>query len=117
MENKITGENLRKLRKKRNITQTRLAVELGISQEAISGFENKGTSIRIEYLKKMAKFLNTTVDYILECTDNDAPFEERINSIVDEQQNELLNNYAQLNNYQRKDLIWYSEMIKKKDLK
>ena len=116
MNNKITGENLRKLRKKRNITQTRLATEIGISQEAISGFENKGTNIKIEYLKKIAYFLNTTVDYILECTDNDAPLNEIINTVVDEQQNELLNNYAQLNNYQRKDLVWYSEIIKNKDL-
>lgn len=116
MNYKITGENLRKLRKKRNITQTRLATEIGISQEAISGFENKGSNIRIEYLKKIAEFLNTTIDYILERTDNDAPLNEIINTVVDEQQTELLNNYAQLNNYQKKDLIWYSEMIKNKDL-
>jgi len=30
--------------------------------------------------------------------------------------NELLNNYCLLNNLQRKDLIWYSEAIRKKDL-
>lgn len=116
MKDRITGENLRKLRKKRNITQTRLATEVGISQEAISGFENKGNNLKLEYLKRIAKFLNTTVDYILECTDNDAPLNEIISSINDKQQTELLNNYALLNNYQRKDLVWYSEMIKNKDL-
>ena len=116
MNYKVTGENLRKLRKKRNITQTRLATEIGISQEAISGFENNGNNLKIEYLKKMAAFLNTTIDYILECTDNDAPLNEIINNIVDDQQTELLNNYAQLNNLQRKDLVWYSKMIKNKDL-
>lgn len=112
--NDITGENLRKLRKKRNITQLRLATEVGLSQEAISSFESKGTNIKLEYLKRIADFLNTTVDYILERTNNDAPLIEVINNITDKNQNELLNNYVQLNNLQRKDLIWYSEALKNK---
>lgn len=110
----FTGDNLRKLRKKRNITQLRLATELEISQESISGFENKGTNLKIEYLVKMADFLNTTIDYLLERTNNDSPLQEVIANIVDESQNELINNYAQLNNLQRKDLIWYSNALKNK---
>ncbi len=112
--NKITGENLKRLRKKRNITQVRLATEIGISQEAISSFENKGTNMKIEYLIKIADFLNTTVDYIIERTNNDSPLGEIIREINDNNQEELLNNYVQLNNYQRKDLIWYSEALKNK---
>ena len=112
--NNITGENLRNLRKKRNITQLRLATEIGLSQEAISSFENRGSNIKLDYLTKIADFLNTTVDYILERTNNDAPLQEVINNIVDQKQDELLNNYAQLNNYQRKDLVWYSEALKNK---
>ena len=112
--NKVTGENLKKLRKKRNITQTRLAIEIGISQEAISSFENHGNNLKLDYLIRIADFLNTTIDYILERTQNDAPLNEVINDIVDEQQTNLLNNYVQLNNYQRKDLVWYSEALKNK---
>jgi len=112
--NKVTGENLKNLRKKRNITQLRLATEIGLSQEAISSFESNGTNMKLEYLIKIADFLNTTVDYILERTSNDAPLEEVINKIADQNQNELLNNYIQLNNYQRKDLVWYSEALKNK---
>ena len=112
--NAITGENLRKLRNKRNITQTRLAVELGTSQETISNFENKGSNLSNEHLKNMAKFLNTTIDYLLERTSNDAPLNEVVNNLVDKQLTELLNNYAQLNSYQKKDLLWYSEALKNK---
>ncbi len=108
------GENLKKIRKKRNITQLRLATEIGLSQEAISSFEKNGTNIKLEYLVKIADFLNTTVDYILERTNNDAPLREVISNIVDNDQNELINNYAQLNNYQRKDLVWYSNALKNK---
>ena len=112
--NNITGENLRKLRKKRNMTQLRLATEVGISQEAISSFENRGSNIKLEFLIKIADFLNTTVDYILERTNNDAPLREVIKSVVDKQQDELLNNYVQLNNLQRNDFLWYSEALKNK---
>jgi len=112
--NNITGENLRKLRKKRNITQLRLATEVGLSQEAISSFENKGSNIKLDLLIKIADFLNTTVDYILERTNNDAPLREVIKSAVDKQQDELLNNYVQLNNLQRNDLLWYSKALKNK---
>ena len=112
--NKVTGENLKKLRKKRNITQTRLAIEIGISQEAISSFENYGNNMKLEYLIRIADFLNTTVDYILERTNNDAPLNEVINDIVDEQQTNLLNNYVQLSTLQKNDLIWYSEALKNK---
>ena len=112
--NKITGENLKKLRQKRDITQVRLATEIGLSQESISSFESNGTNMKLEYLVRIADFLNTTVDYIIERTNNDAPLREVINNINDENQNQLLNNYSQLNNLQRKDLIWYSEALKNK---
>ena len=70
--------------------------------------------MKIEYLIKIADFLNTTVDYIIERTNNDSPLGEIIREINDNNQEELLNNYVQLNNYQRKDLIWYSEALKNK---
>ena len=71
----------------------------------------------MDKLIKIADFLNTTTDYLLERTNNDAPLSDLTNKVVDEQLNELINNYARLNNLQRKDLIWYSGIIEQKDLK
>ena len=68
-------------------------------------------------IKAFSKFYNVTTDYLLERTNNDAPLSDLTNKVVDEQLNELINNYARLNNLQRKDLIWYSGIIEQKDLK
>lgn len=108
---------IKELRKKRNVTQIRLSIAAEVSQETISAYENGKAEPKMEKLVRIADFLNTTTDYLLERTDNDAPLKEVTNDIVDEQLTELINNYARLNNYQRKDLIWYSGIIENKDLK
>lgn len=108
---------IKELRKKRNVTQIRLSIAAEVSQETISAYENGKAEPKMEKLVRIADFLNTTTDYLLERTDNDAPLKEVTNDIIDEQLTELINNYARLNNYQRQDLIWYSGIIENKDLK
>lgn len=107
---------IKELRKKRNITQIRLSTEIEVSQETISAYENGKAEPKLDKLVKIADFLNTSTDYLLGRTDDDSPLIDLANNIVDEQLNELINNYARLNNLQRKDLVWYSGIIEKKDL-
>ncbi len=108
---------IKELRKKRNITQIRLSIATEVSQETISAYENDKAEPKMEKLVRIADFLNTTTDYLLERTDDDAPLTKVTSDVVDEQLNELINNYARLNNLQRKDLVWYSGIIENKDLK
>lgn len=107
---------IKELRKKRNITQIRLSIAAEVSQETISAYENGKAEPKMDKLVKIADFLNTSTDYLLERTDDDAPLNDFNNKIVDEQLNELINNYARLSNLQRKDLIWYSGIVEQKDL-
>ncbi len=107
---------IKELREKRNITQIRLGTEIEVSQETISAYENGRAEPKLEKLIRIADFLNTTTDYLLGRTDNDSPLIDLTYKIVDEQLNELLNNYARLNFPQKKDLVWYSNAIEKKDL-
>lgn len=107
---------IKELRKKRKITQIRLSTEIEVSQETISAYENGKAEPKLDKLVKIADFLNTSTDYLLGRTDDDSPLIDLANNIVDEQLNELINNYARLNNLQRKDLVWYSGIIEKKDL-
>lgn len=109
-------ERIRSLREKRKITQVRLSTEIEVSQETISAYENGKAEPKLDKLVKIANFLNTSTDYLLGRTDDDSPLIDLANNVVDEQLNELINNYARLNNLQRKDLIWYSGIIEKKDL-
>lgn len=108
---------IKELRRKRKITQIRLSTEIEVSQETISAYENGKAEPRLDNLVKIANFLNTSTDYLLGRTDDDSPLIDLANNIVDKQLNELINNYARLNNLQRKDLIWYSGIIENKDLK
>lgn len=109
-------DRLRGLKEKRNITQVRLSTELEVSQETISAYENGKAEPKIDKLIKIANFLNTSTDYLLGRIDDESPLVDLANNVVDEQLNELINNYARLNKLQRKDLIWYSGIIENKDL-
>jgi len=60
---------LKQLREAKNLTQLRLAMELNVSQETISGYEIGKAVPPAEMLVKLADALDTSVDYILGRTD------------------------------------------------
>jgi transcriptional regulator with XRE-family HTH domain len=108
-------DRIRILRNKKNITQLRLATEIGVTQETISSYELGKAEPKFSKLVEIANYLNTSTDYLLERTDDDSSLIDLANNIVDNELNELINTYARLNKLQRKDLIWYSECLKEKD--
>lgn len=107
-------ERLKTIREKRNITQIRLSVGVSVSQETISAYESGKAMPSADTLVKLADFLNTSTDYLLGRIKDDTPLNQISNEIVDKQLTELLNNYARLNNSQKKDLVWYSEKVQDK---
>lgn len=60
---------MKQLREAKNLTQLRLAMELNVSQETISGYEIGKAVPPAEMLVKLADALDTSVDYILGRTD------------------------------------------------
>lgn len=62
-------ERLKQLREAKSLTQLRLAMELNVSQETISGYEIGKAVPPAEMLVKLADALDTSVDYILGRTD------------------------------------------------
>jgi len=63
-------ERLKQLRERKNMTQVRLAIELGVSQETISGYEIGKAVPPADMLVKLADTLDASVDYILGRTDD-----------------------------------------------
>lgn len=61
---------LRELRRKRNITQQRLALELHMSQNTISRYETGEREAGYAELIRIADYFNVSVDYLLERTDD-----------------------------------------------
>jgi len=65
--------NIKALRKKKNILQTKLALELNLTQEAISSYETERVTPSADVLIKLADYFNTNIDYLLCRTDYDLP--------------------------------------------
>lgn len=61
--------NLRKLRKERNLSQVALQMRTGIEQALLSKFENGERTPPTETLVILADFYNVSIDYILCRTD------------------------------------------------
>ena len=67
-------KRIKDLREDRDLTQSRLARRLNISQRSYSYYENGERMISPELLARLALFYGTSVDYILELTDNPQPY-------------------------------------------
>lgn len=61
---------LNELCKKRHMTHQRLAIELNMTQNSISRYENEVREADYQTLIKFADYFNVSVDYLLERTDN-----------------------------------------------
>lgn len=73
MKKKQIGDIIRELRKREGKTQEQLAEILGISTPAISKWENGLTNPDISMLPIIARYFNTTIDFLLD-------FSNKINS-------------------------------------
>lgn len=60
---------LKQLRLDRNLTQTQLASETGISQSAINKWELGQRKITQEYIIILCKYFNVSADYLLRIID------------------------------------------------
>lgn len=61
---------LKILRKQKNITQLKLAMDLGMSQNAVSRYETGEREADYATLIRFADYFNVSLDYLLERTDN-----------------------------------------------
>jgi transcriptional regulator with XRE-family HTH domain len=59
------GENLKNVRKQRDITQEELAETLGVSRQAISKWESDNGYPETEKLLLLSKILNISLDYLM----------------------------------------------------
>ncbi len=62
---KKLGENLKKIRTKKNITQTELAKTLGVDKSFVSNIEKGKTNPTLATIAKLAKSVGVSVDELL----------------------------------------------------
>ena len=65
---------LKNLREDNYITQTEIAKLLNCKQNTYQQYESEKRQIPLDALKKLAEFYNTSIDYILEITDEIKPY-------------------------------------------
>ncbi len=97
---------IKELRKKRGLMQQRLASELGITQQMLSKYERDVTFIKVDVLKKIAKYFNVTTDYLLGVSDvkRDLQRQMIMNETLDEYY-DLIEVYKELDPYDQ-EMIW-----------
>lgn len=65
---------LKSLREDKDITQIKIANLLNCKQNTYQQYESGKRQIPIESLKKLSEFYNTSIDYLLEMTDEIKPY-------------------------------------------
>ncbi|MFR7855359.1 MAG: helix-turn-helix domain-containing protein [Acutalibacteraceae bacterium] len=63
-------KRLRDLREDKDLAQKEVAAHLGIDQRVYSNYETGKREIPVHLVIKLAKFYNTSTDYILELRDD-----------------------------------------------
>ncbi len=72
MYNRIRG-----LREDNDLTQSEISRLLNCSQQAYSSYELGKREIPIDFLLILAKFYKTSIDYIVELTDEKKPYSKK----------------------------------------
>ena len=63
--NENFATRLRELRIENNLSQQKLAIEIGVTQKAIDFWEKNINEPKASYIIKLAKFFSVTTDYLL----------------------------------------------------
>ena len=58
-------KGLQEIRKKKGYSQLKVAMDLNISREALSYYENGKRSPDIEMLLKLSKYFDVSIDYLI----------------------------------------------------
>ena len=65
MEEKRGLVGLRLLRKQRHMNQLKVALDLNISREALSHYENGKRSPDVQMLRRLSDYFNVSIDYLV----------------------------------------------------
>ena len=65
-------QRLKTIREKRGISQLKLAMDLGLTQNSVSRYESGAREADYKTLVALADYFNVSIDYLLERTDKHA---------------------------------------------
>lgn len=65
MSRGVCMKGLKAVRKMRNLNQQKVAMDLNISREALSHYENGKRDPSLDMLNKLSKYFNVSIDYLI----------------------------------------------------
>lgn len=110
----IVIENLRIIREKRNKNQLNVAVNIGVSQSEISAYEAGRRYPPAPTLIKLAKFLETSTDYLLGLTNDSTPIKYMNKDKLTSDELKILDFYVKLAVEDKINFIKYIDDFMKK---
>jgi len=110
------GYKMYKLRVSQNLGQKELAKHLHVSVSTISNYENNVHEPDLPTLAKIADYLNTSVDYLLNRTSYLYPMSYLEQQLIQNYScSDILNTIIQLTKHSRTDLVGYLDMLNLRD--
>ncbi len=97
-------KNLKFLRNKKGVSQQQLADVIGTSQQSINKYENQNIEPDIDTLINLAKYFNTSVDYLIGNSDIDHVIEQVMPYDLNETESDLLKKFRQLNTKEKESI-------------
>ena len=98
-------KNLKYLRNQKGISQQKLAIEIGISQQSINKYENHKVEPDIATLISIAQYFNTSVDYLIGNTEISRIIESVEKFDLNSTEANLVTNFRLLNDKEKQSIF------------
>ena len=105
------GENIKRVRKEKGLTQKQLAEILGVTQQMIGSYENSDREPKLNSLSKIAKALDVDVWELIEF--NSIDIDENVTSVNDNNKKTLDSYYNELNEKGQEKAVEQVELLTK----
>ena len=73
-------KNIKLIRVIKDYTQVKVQMDTGISQSMLSKYESGDTLPTVDNLMILAKYYNTSLDYLMDLTDENKPYPRKQNN-------------------------------------
>lgn len=98
----LFGDRLKASRKRAGIKQGELAIALGVSQAALSGYENGTRQPSVDILIRISRVLHVSIDFLLGVEDT---LSVSLPSLLPKDEQLLIDNYRQLSDSNKRVLF------------
>ncbi len=106
--------NLKEIRNNKGLLQTKVAMDLNITQETVSSYETGRVLPSSDMLIKLADYYNTSIDYLLCRTNYDMPINRIKPNNINDTDFAILNKINNLSNIDKSKIEAYIDGLNDK---